>query len=45
MNFGRVPEDDLNKIDFNLAAEPAFNKTILKGKPVKSPQVYIGCAK
>ena len=45
MDFGRVPEDDLNKINFSLAAEPAFNKTILKGKPVKSPKVYIGCAK
>ena len=45
MDFGRVPEDELNKIDFSLAAEPAFNKTILKGKPVKSPKVYIGCAK
>jgi len=45
MDFGRVPEEDLNKINFSLDAEPAFNKTILKGKPVKSPKVYIGCAK
>src|SRR6187549_3038458 len=45
MDFGRVPEDELNRIDFGLAAEPAFNKTILKGKPVKNPKVYIGCAK
>lgn len=45
MDFGRVPEGDLNEIDFSLAAEPAFNKKILKGKPVKSPKVYIGCAK
>ncbi|MEO7306966.1 MAG: DUF72 domain-containing protein [Ferruginibacter sp.] len=45
MDFGRVPEDELNRIDFSLAAEPAFNKTILKGKSVKHPKVYIGCAK
>ena len=45
MDFGRVPEDELNKIYFGLVAEPTFNKNILKGKPVKSPKVYIGCAK
>ena len=45
MDFGSVPEDDLNNIDFSPAAEPAFNKNILKGKPVKNPKIYIGCAK
>ena len=45
MEFGRVAESELNSIDFSLPKEPAFNKTILKGKPVKNPKVYIGCAK
>jgi len=45
MEFGRVPEDELNKVDFSLPKEPAFNKTILKGKPAKDPKVYVGCAK
>jgi len=45
MDFGRVPEDELDRVDFSLTAEPAFNKSILKGKAVKSPKVYIGCAK
>ncbi|MES2849934.1 MAG: DUF72 domain-containing protein [Bacteroidota bacterium] len=45
MEFGRVPETELNNIDFSLPPEPAFNKQILKGKPVKQPKVYIGCAK
>ncbi len=45
MEFGRVPENELNAIDFSLPAEPAFNKKILKGKPAKDPKVYIGCAK
>lgn len=45
MDFGRVQEDELNTTDFRLTNEPSFNKTILKGKPVKSPKVYIGCAK
>jgi uncharacterized protein YecE (DUF72 family) len=45
MDFGRVPEDELNKIDFSLATEPLINKNILKGKALKDPKVYIGCAK
>ncbi len=45
MEFGRVPEKELGKIDFTLPAEPAFNKKILKSKPAKHPKVYLGCAK
>jgi uncharacterized protein YecE (DUF72 family) len=45
MEFGRVPEDQLNGIDFSLPAEPVYNKTILKGKAIKNPKVYLGCAK
>jgi uncharacterized protein YecE (DUF72 family) len=45
MEFGRVPETELNSIDFSLPAEPAFNKKIISGKPVKNPKIYIGCAK
>lgn len=45
MDFGRVPADELNIIDFSLAAEPSFNKTILKGEAIKDPRLYLGCAK
>jgi len=45
MDFGRVPENELNKIDFSLPPEPAMNKLVLKGKKTKNPEVYIGCAK
>ncbi len=45
MEFGRVPERELNAIDFSLADDPAFNKRVLKGKALKHPKVYIGCAK
>lgn len=45
MEFGRVPENELNSINFSLPEEPAFNKNILKGKPAKNPKVYLGCAK
>lgn len=45
MEFGRVPENELNKVDFSLPKEPAFNKKVLSGKPAAKPLVYLGCAK
>ncbi|MBC7888507.1 MAG: DUF72 domain-containing protein [Ferruginibacter sp.] len=45
MEFGRVPENELKTIDFTLPVDPVFNDKVLKGKPVKNPKVYIGCAK
>lgn len=45
MEFGRVPESELNHIDFSLPDEPAWNKKILKGKPARNAKVYLGCAK
>lgn len=45
MEFGRVEEKELNKIDFSLPEDPAFNDKVLKGKALKHPKVYIGCAK
>jgi uncharacterized protein YecE (DUF72 family) len=52
MEFGRVPEEELDKIDFKLPPDPIFNKQILskgllleKEKPVADSKVYLGCAK
>jgi uncharacterized protein YecE (DUF72 family) len=45
MEFGRVPEEELNSIDFSLPAEPAGNKKILGGKKKKDVKFYLGCAK
>jgi len=45
MEFGRVPENELDQVDFSLPKEPAVNKEILKGKPAKDAKVYLGCAK
>ena len=45
MEFGRVPEKELKKVDFSLPRDPAINKTILAGKKQSDPKVYIGCAK
>ncbi|MBS1609447.1 MAG: DUF72 domain-containing protein [Bacteroidetes bacterium] len=45
MEFGRVPVEGLNAIDFGLPTEPAENKKVLNGKKDKEAKVYIGCAK
>lgn len=45
MEFGRVPEGQLDEIDFKLPSDPLFNKQVLGGKPVPNAKVYIGCAK
>jgi len=45
MDFGRVPEEELNDVNFRLPAEPKWNSTVLKGARRKRPEVYIGCAK
>lgn len=45
MEFGLVPEIELDNIDFSLPVDPAFNNIVLNGMAVKNPKVYIGCAK
>ena len=45
MEFGRVEPGELDNVDFSLAKEPSFNKTILLGKKNTNAKVYIGCAK
>ncbi len=45
MEFGRVPEEELNNVDFSLPAESAFNKNILSGEKNSNAKVYAGCAK
>jgi uncharacterized protein YecE (DUF72 family) len=45
MDFGRVPENELTKVNFKLPPEPTMNQSVLKGKKAKNPEVYIGCAK
>lgn len=44
MEFGRVPEKELDSIDFSLPPEPASNSAVLK-KSNQTPLVYLGCAK
>jgi len=45
MEFGRVPENELNAVDFSLPPEPAENKKVLSGKKQEDQKVYVGCAK
>jgi uncharacterized protein YecE (DUF72 family) len=45
MEFGRVPDNELEGIDFSLPAEPIWNKSILSGRPFQNAKVYLGCAK
>ncbi|MEP7144404.1 MAG: DUF72 domain-containing protein [Ferruginibacter sp.] len=45
MEFGRVPENELETIDFSLPPDPLFNSNVLIGNPVKNPKVYTGCTK
>jgi uncharacterized protein YecE (DUF72 family) len=45
MEFGRIPESELDKIDFSLPPDPVFNKEIIKGNPSAKSKVYVGCAK
>lgn len=44
MEFGRVKEKELDKIDFSLPQDPETNKLVLKEVKEK-PKVYLGCAK
>lgn len=46
MEFGRVPEDTLDHIDFSLPPDPAANNAVLsKNKTTAQPGIYTGCAK
>ena len=45
MEFGKITEKELAKVNLKLPKEPAFNKKILTGKPAAKPQIYVGCAK
>jgi uncharacterized protein YecE (DUF72 family) len=45
MEFGRIPEKKLEAIDFALLQDHPSNKTILSGKRVAVPKVYLGCSK
>lgn len=45
MDFGKVPEEELDNIDFFLPADHPANKLILNKEDYKKTKVYAGCAK
>src|SRR5580700_9077085 len=44
MEFGKIPENELNQIDFTLPPDPPGNKEVLKNGKGHT-KFYIGCAK
>ena len=42
MDFGKVPDEQLNHIDFSLPAEPVGNGLVLPGARAAKPQVRLG---
>jgi uncharacterized protein YecE (DUF72 family) len=45
MEFGKIPSDELEQIDFNLPQEPAINQFILHKEGHQQKQIHVGCAK
>lgn len=45
MEFGKLAEDELAKVNFALPPDYPENKKIFKGKPFPNPKVYVGCGK
>jgi uncharacterized protein YecE (DUF72 family) len=45
MEFGRIPVEELDKVNFKLPPDPLGNKNILTGKEIVKTKVYVGCAK
>jgi uncharacterized protein YecE (DUF72 family) len=42
MKFGKLPESELNTVDFSLPAEPAGNKKVLGGQKKTAVNIHIG---
>jgi uncharacterized protein YecE (DUF72 family) len=46
MEFGYVPPEKLDKVNFHLPADPAFNLPVLSlNQSAVSPAIYVGCGK
>jgi uncharacterized protein YecE (DUF72 family) len=42
MDFGKLPQGELDKVDFTLPPEPPLNKAVLPGVRAAVPKVYMG---
>ncbi|ETZ21044.1 DUF72 domain-containing protein [Pedobacter sp. V48] len=46
MDFGKVADSQIKDVDFTLPKDGIqTSKTLSKGKPAKTPEFYVGCAK
>jgi uncharacterized protein YecE (DUF72 family) len=46
MDFGKVPETELDKIEFSLPADSALTlKVLTEARKPEFPELYVGCAK
>ena len=45
MEFGKLTEAALSKVDFTIPTEPEANKLILSGQKVLAAKLYIGCTR
>lgn len=45
MEFGALPLDQLEKLNFTLPGDPPENAAVLKPSDRRKPVVYVGCAK
>ena len=46
MDFGKVPETELDKINFSLPADSELTLKVLKeSQKPEFPEIYVGCAK
>src|SRR5688500_5495463 len=45
MEFGYLPPEELDKVNFQLLPDSAFNKEILKTAEAAKTKYYIGCGK
>lgn len=43
MDFGHLHHTKLSSVDFTLLPEPAMNSSVLPGKRVDDPKVFVGC--
>lgn len=43
MDFGKLPIQEIDKVNFTFQADNTFNEKVLGNTPVKKPIVHVGC--
>ncbi|MXV15878.1 DUF72 domain-containing protein [Hufsiella ginkgonis] len=45
MDFGRLPQEELNSVDFTLPPDKALTQQVLNGTRLDEIELFVGCAK